>query len=200
VYKGPGESYNIVTDLDDPYVVHLHDFVTVDVTAPGFGGDLLCLIDVPALMDARLDGFRAHNFEGLQEGSFTESLTETVLFLSTRSKNLCRLTLEYTEFRETPGGFETIFDDISFLQLEEVLLIVTGITDEALMNTGRNSGMKRLKLRDCERAIQTGTGLLEFVRRQGSDISPSLQGCRNLNITQEDMDAISEMINVEGLH
>ena len=53
-------------------------------------------------------------------------------------------------------------------------------------------------MRDCEWV--TGTGLLEFVRRRGSDFSLSLQGCRNLNITQEDMDAIPEMIKVEGLH
>ena len=66
------------------------------------------------------------------------------------------------------------------------------------MNAGRNSGLKRLEMRDCEWV--TGTGLLEFVRRRGSDFSLSLQGCRNLNITQEDMDAISEMIKVEGLH
>jgi len=198
VYKGRGQSYKIVTDLDDPYVVHLPDLVTVDVTAPGSGGDILCRINAPALTDARLDGFLAHNFEGPQEGFPTESLTETVLLLSTRSRNLRRLTLEYMEILETPGCFETIFNDIFFPQLEEVLLITTDITDEGLMNAGRNSGLKRLELRDCEWV--TGTGLLEFVRRRGSDFSLSLQGCRNLNITQEDMDAISEMIRVEGLH
>jgi hypothetical protein len=198
VYKGHGKSYNIVTDLDDPYVVHLPDLVTIDVTAPGSGGDLLCLINAPALTDARLDGFRAHNFEGTWEGSPTESLTETVLLLSTRSRNLRRLTLEYTEFLEMPGGFETIFDDISFPQLEEVLLIATDITDEVLMNAGKKSGLKRLELRYCE--SMTGTGLLEFVRHRGSDFSLSLQGCRNLNITQEDMGAISEMVKVERLH
>jgi hypothetical protein len=198
VYKGHGKSYNIVTDLDDPYVVHLPDLITIDVTAPGSGGDLLCLINAPALMHARLDGFRAHNFEGTREGSPTESLTETVLLLSTRSRNLRCLTLEYTEFLETPGGFETIFDDISFPQLEEVLVIATDITDEVLMNAGKKSGLKRLELRDCE--SMTGTGLLEFVRHRDSDFSLSLQGCRNLNITQEDMGAISEMVKVEGLH
>jgi len=196
VYKGHGKLYNTARDLNDAYVVHLPDLITVDVTAPGSGGDLLCLINAPALTDARLDGF--HNFEGLQEDSFTESLTDTVLLLSTHSRNLRRLTLEYTEFLGTLGGFETIFNDVSFPQLEEVLLIATDITDEALMNTGRNSVLKRLELRDCEWV--TGTGLLEFVRRRGSNFSLSLQGCRNLNMTREDMDAISEMIKVKGLH
>jgi len=194
VYKGHGTSYNTATGLNDPYVVHLPDLLTVDVTVPGSGADLLCLINAPALTNARLDGFRTHNFEGLRKGS----LTDTILLLSTHSRNLRRLTLEYTEFLETPGGFETIFNDISFPQLEEVLLIATNITDEVLMKAGRNSGLKRLEMRDCEWV--TGTGLLEFVGRRGRDFSLSLQGCRNLNITQEDMDAISEMIKVEGLH
>ena len=66
------------------------------------------------------------------------------------------------------------------------------------MDAGRKSGLRRLELRDCERV--TGTGLSEFVRRRGSDFSLSLQGCKNLNITQEVMDAISEMIKVKGLH
>jgi hypothetical protein len=199
VHKGHGKSYNTATDLNDPYVVHLPNLITVDVTVPGSGADLLCLINAPALTDARLDGFRTHNFKGRRKGSRRKgSLTDAILLLSTHSRNLRRLTLEYTEFLETPGGFETIFNDISFPQLEEVLLIATNITDETLMNAGRNSGLKRLEMRDCEWV--TGTGLLEFVRRRGSDFSLSLQGCRNLNITQEDMDAISEMIKVEGLH
>ena len=122
-------------------------------------------------MDARLDGFRRHAFEGrfTWGGSPAKSLTEIVLLLSTRSRNLRRLTLENTKFLAIPGGFETIVNDISFPQLEEVLLIATDITDEALMNAGagENSGLKRLELRDCEWV--TGTGLLEFVRRWGSD-------------------------------
>ena len=198
VYKGHGESWNTVTDLDDPYIVHLPHLVTVDVTAPGSGGDLLCFINAPALTEARLDGFRPYDVEGLQEGALTASLTDTVLLLSAHSRNLRRLTLEYTEFLETPGDFETIFNDISFPHLEEVLLIATDITDETLMNARRSSSLKKLELRDCEWV--TGTGILEFVRRRGSDFSLSLKGCRNLNITQEDMDAISEMIKVEGLH
>jgi hypothetical protein len=198
VYKGCGQSYKIVTDLNAPYVVHLPDLITVDITAPGSGGDILCRINVPALTDAHLDGFLAHNFEGPQEGFPAESLTETVLLLSMRTRNLRCLTLEHMEILETPGCFEMIFNDVSFPQLEEVLLIMTDITDEALMNARRNSGLKKLELRDCEWV--TGTGLLEFVRRRGSDFSLSLQGCRNLNITQEDMDAISEMIKVKGVH
>ena len=44
--------------------------ITVDITTPGSGGDLLWLINAPALMDARLDGFPAHSCEGLWEDSF----------------------------------------------------------------------------------------------------------------------------------
>jgi hypothetical protein len=62
----------------------------------------------------------------------------------------------------------------------------------------RNLGLKRLELRYCDGV--TGTGFLEFVQRRGSDFSLSLQYCGNLNMTQEDMEAISEMIKVEGLH
>ena len=92
-----------------------------------------------------------------------------------------------------------IFDDISFPQLEEVLLIATDITDEAFMKGARrNLGLKRLELRYCDGV--TGIGFLEFVQRRGSDFSLSLQYCGKLNMTQEDMEAISEMIKVEGLH
>jgi hypothetical protein len=87
---------------------------------------------------------------------------------------------------------------MSFPHLEEVLLIAMDITDETLMNARGSSSLKKLELRDCEWV--TGTGLLEFVRGRGSGFSLSLKGCRNLNMTQEDMDAISEMIKVEGLH
>jgi F-box-like len=201
VYKGHGISDNTVRlrHLNDPRVVHLPNLVTVDVTAPGSGGDVLCLINAPALRDARLDGFRPHNFDVPWEGPPNESLTQIVFLLPTHSRNLRCLTLEYTEFLETPGGFETIFDDISFPQLEEILLIATDITDEALMKGARrNLGLKRLELRYCDGV--TGTGFLEFVQRRGSDFSLSLQYCGNLNKTQEDMEAISEMIKVEGLH
>ena len=198
VYKGYGESRHTGVDLDDPLIVHLPDLITIDVTAPGSGGDILCFINAPALTDARLDGFRPYDVEGLQQGYLTASLTDTVLLLSTYSRNLQRLTLEYTEFLETPGDFKTIFNDISFPHLEEVLLIATDVSDETLMNCSRSSSLKKLELRDCERV--TGTGLLEFVRCQGSDFFLSMKGCRNLNMTQEDMDAISEMIKVEGLH
>ena len=49
----------------------------------------------------------------------------------------------------------------------------------------------RLELRHCSEKA-TDIGLPEFVRRRGSDFLLSLKGCRNLNITQEDTDAISE--------
>ena len=201
VYKGHGVSNKTVRNLNDsdPRVVHLPNLVTVDVTAPGSGGDVLCLIHAPALRDACIDGFRPHNLDVPWERAPNESLTQIIFLLSTRSRNLQRLTLEYTEFLETPGGFETIFDDISFPQLEEVLLIATDITDEALMKGARrNLGLKRLELRYCDAV--TGTSFLEFVQRRGSDFSLSLQHCGHLNMTQEDMEAISEMIEVEGLH
>jgi len=200
VYKGHGISNHTIRNLNDPrvQVVHLPNLVTVDVTAPGSGGDVLCHINAPALRDARLDGFCLHNFKTWERVP-NESLTQIVFLLSTRSRNLRRLTLEHTEFLETPGGFETIFDDLSFPQLEEVLLIATDITDEALMKGARrNLGLKRLELRYCDGVM--GTGFLEFVQRRGSDFSLSLQHCGNLNITQEEIEAISEMIKVEGIH
>ena len=111
VFKGYGISDNTVRNLNDPRVIHLPNLVTVDVTAPGSGGDVLCLINAPALRDARLDGFRPHNFDVPWERAPNESLTQIVFLLSTRSRSLRvrRLTLEYTEFLETPGGFETIY-------------------------------------------------------------------------------------------
>ena len=63
VYKGHGISDNTVRNLNDPRVAHLPNLVTVDVTAPGSGEDVLCLINTPALRDARLDGFRPDNFD-----------------------------------------------------------------------------------------------------------------------------------------
>lgn len=64
----------------------------------------------------------------------------------------------------------------------------------------RNLGLKRLELRYCDGVI--GTGFLEFVQRRGSesDFSLSLKYCGNLNMTQEVMEAISEIIKVEGLY
>jgi hypothetical protein len=201
VYKGLGASNKTTGNLNgsDARVVHLPNLVTVDVTAPGSGGDILCLIHAPALRDVYIDGFRPHNLEVPWERCPNESLTQIIFLLSTHSKNLRRLTLEYTEFLETSGGFEMIFDDISFPQLEEVLLIATDITDEALVKGARKIlGLKRLELRYCDAV--TGTGFLEFVQRRGGDFSLSLQHCGHLNMTQEDVEAISEMIEVEGLH
>lgn len=88
VYKGYNVRQNTDTDLDDPYVVHFPHLVTVDVTAPGPGGDLLCSINAPALTEARLDGFHPYDAKGLQEGALTASLTDTVLLLSAHSRNL----------------------------------------------------------------------------------------------------------------
>ena len=63
--------------------------LTADVTAPG--ADLLRIIYAPNLTDVRLDGFRAHDFEGRWEEHLTEPLSETVRRLSARSSNLQRL-------------------------------------------------------------------------------------------------------------
>ncbi|KIM46910.1 hypothetical protein M413DRAFT_265337 [Hebeloma cylindrosporum] len=198
VYKCRGTRGSFHIGEAREYVVHLPNLLTVDVTVPGAGGDLLCLINAPALTDARFNGFRDSTVELVWEGPPIESLAATVFLLSRRSRNLRRLTLEYTEFLDMPGDFDTIFDGISFPQLEEVLLIATDITDETLMNASRrSSSLKKLKLRDCDWV--TGTGLLEFVRGRGSDFSLYLQDCRNLDLTQEDMDEISQMIKVEGL-
>ena len=194
VYKGYDdyELYKPIVDSNFRHSeVHLPDLLTVDFTAPGSGAHLLCLVNAPALTDARFDRFHADN-------------SLAALLLSKRSINLQRLTLEYTEFHDPLLYYQIILSNSShfFPQLEEVLLIATDITDEVLMAAGERarsgSSLKKLELRDCERV--TGTGLLEFVRAQGSDFSLSLQGCKNLNITQEDMVAISAMVKVKGLH
>ena len=110
VYKGHGVSNKTIRNLNDsdPCVVHLPNLVTVNVTAPGSGGDVLCLIHAPALRDACIDGFCPHNLDVPWERAPNESLTQIIFLLSTCSRNLQCLTLEYTEFLKTPGGFEMI--------------------------------------------------------------------------------------------
>ena len=195
VYKGY-DDYPCINSNFPHSEVHFPDLLTIDVTAPGSGAHLLCLINAPALTDARFDGFHTDN-----------SLAAIVL--SKRSINLQRLTLEHTEFQgpllcDPLLYYQIIFNNSSYFfpQLEELLLIATDITDEALRAAGERarggSSLKKLELRDCERV--TGTGLLEFVCGRGSDFSLSLQGCKNLNMTQEDMVAISAMVRVKGLH
>ena len=77
-----------VSPIDYPHIVSLSDLLTADVTTPGAGADLLRTIYAPNLTDVRLDGFRAHHFEGRWEEHLTEPLSETVRRLSARSPNL----------------------------------------------------------------------------------------------------------------
>ena len=194
VFKGQDDfSYNITSELDYPRIVSLPDLLTADVTAPGAGADLLRAIKAPELTDVRLDGFRAHHFEGRWEESLTEPLSVTVRRLSARSPNLRRLKLECTKFHAPLEDYALIFSSAGFPQLEEVLLIETDIDDQALLAaSGRPSSLKRLTLRECEKV--TGAGLLGFVRGRGGDFSLTLQGCRN--VRQQDIVALSAIVKV----
>ncbi|KIM36221.1 hypothetical protein M413DRAFT_31820 [Hebeloma cylindrosporum] len=193
VYKGHGESR---TTVRDPYIAYMPNLRSVDVTAPGAGGNVLYHIDAPALTDVRLDGF--HNWHGVPEGNPSESLRDIILLLSVHSRNLRRLTLEYTAYLEIPCDFEIIFDGISFPHLEEVYLNATDITDRALRNAKSHSSLRKLELLNC--IMLRGSSLLEFAQRRDRDFHLSLRGCRKLKITQQDMDTISELIKFKKLH
>jgi len=79
VFKGQDDfSYSIASEYDYPHIVSLPNLLTADVTAPGAGADILRAINAPKLTIVRLDGFRAHHFEGRWEESLTESLSMTV--------------------------------------------------------------------------------------------------------------------------
>ena len=195
MFKGQDDfSHNIASELNYPRIVSLPDLLTADVTAPGAGADLLRAINAPELTDVRLDGFRAHHFEGRWEESLTESLTVTVRHLSAHSRNLQCMTLERTEFLSPLEDYELLFSHAGFPKLEELLLIGTDIDDAALLAAGGggSSSLKVVILRECERV--TGAGLLGFVRGRGSDFSLVLQDC--INVTQQDIVALSAIIKI----
>ena len=194
VFKGKDNySFNIASEYDYAHIVFLPHLLTADVTAPGAGVDILRAINAPELKVVRLDGFRAHHFDGRWEESLTEPISVTVRRLSARSRNLQRLELECTEFFAPLEDYALIFSSTGFPQLEEVLLIGTDIDDQALLaSSGRPSSLKRLTLRECEKV--TGAGLLGFVRGRSSKFSLTLQGCRN--VTQQDIVSLSAIVEV----
>lgn len=194
VFKGQDDfSYNVASELTFPHIISLPDLLTADVSAPGSGADLLRAMNAPGLTDARLDGFREHQFEGRWEESLTEPLSATVRRLSARSPNLRRLVLEHTEFHAPLEDYALIFSGAGFPQLEELVLIGTDIDDRALLAaSGGSSSLKRVTLRECEKI--TGTGLLGFVRGRSSDFSLTVQGCSN--VTRQDIVALSTIVKV----
>ncbi|KIM37210.1 hypothetical protein M413DRAFT_31138 [Hebeloma cylindrosporum] len=168
VFKGEDDfSHNVASRLDYPRIVSLPNLLTVAVTAPGAGADLLRAINAPQLNDVHLDGFRAHHFEGRWEESLTRPLSET--------------------------DYALIFSSAGFPQLEELLLIGTDIDDEALLTSiGVPSSLKRVTLRQCARV--TGAGLLGFVRGRGRNFALALQDC--INVTQLDIISLAAIIEV----
>jgi len=196
-YDNPSALSHISSKFENPHIISLPNLCTAKVTVPGYGVYLLRVIDAPKLYDIHLNGSAVYNFyqgDGWDE-DVSALFSITIRHLSAHSRNLRRMTLEYTEFHSPLEDYTLVLSGAGFPQLEELVLIGTDIDDKALLAAsggGGSSTLKKLTLRQCNRV--TGTGLSGFARGRRSDFRLVVAYCRRVRRTA--IVELSEIVDV----
>ncbi|KAF8956263.1 hypothetical protein BDZ97DRAFT_1852529 [Flammula alnicola] len=189
-----------------PHLQHF-TFTAVDmgadanVTAPGFGLDLLGNFHAPLLTDVRLDGYReiipVSAWEEDDWGiDLTQPASNILTYLSTHSPDIRRLELKYIHFEHPKEDYSRIFSGQALPVLEELILERTNILDAALIESaGAHSSLKKLELRNCK--YISADGLRSFVQgRAKTEFVLSVEGCPA--VSQEDIESLSKIVRVES--
>ena len=190
-FKGVDGQVGILWPLDDhhEYVPRL---LSVNVTVPGHGLEILHHLDAPSLTYIRLDGRRPFRLQWNRYMS--TSLADAFLDLSHRSPLVTRLELVSIQLLGRTTEYEWIFSGEAFPALESLRLEAMDITDVVLQACGPpRSGLKRLELWACEGI--TGAGLTHFVQGCGEGFELLLDSCPN--VSQEIIATLSRTIKVE---
>lgn len=187
-------SYDATSEFDYPRIISMPNLISVDVSAPGSGLDIIRLFEAPLLTDVRFDGWRSwrgESHEGCYDG-LTTPISVSLRRLAERSPKIERIELRYTKMHmlDPLEDYEWLLSEDAFPKLEVLRLDSVDIPDDALHAT---RGLKRLELRACESV--TGEGLSCFIEGRGECFELFLDSCTGL--TQEDINALSKVVKVE---
>ena len=182
--------------------ISMPHLLSVDVSVPGCGLDILCVLDAPFLTNVRFDGWRNKKFTENWNKSLTEPMISASLRqLSERSPNLTHLELRCTVMHNPHDDYLWLMSDdatssttgSAFPRLEVLRLYATDITDKFLrFGAGKMVSLKRLELLACMGV--SGKGILKFVEGRNRDFELLIEACPG--VTQEDLEKLAEIVNV----
>jgi hypothetical protein len=182
-------SYTDTSELDYPRIISMPNLISADVSAPGCGLDIIRIFDASILSDVRFDAWREGYFDW--EDSLTTPISASLRRLAERSPLIKRVELHHTRMFEPLKDYKWLLSDSAFPQLEVLRFDSTDITDDALQRARR---LKRLELHACKEV--TGAGLLRFVEGRDKSFELLIDSCPG--VAQKDIDAISEVVQVES--
>jgi hypothetical protein len=187
-FKGVDDTFD---DIYLPYETVPH-LLSVDMTVPGYGLDILCHLEAPSLTHMRLDGRRPFRLDW--DDSMATALSVALRYLATTSPLITRLELVSTKLQFPGSEYAWIFSGDAFPSLKSLRLEGTDITDGVLRECTRLcNNLKRLELWACQGV--TGPGLIQFVQEYSGDFELLLDSCPN--VTEEHIATLSSVVKVE---
>ncbi|KIM39121.1 hypothetical protein M413DRAFT_447461 [Hebeloma cylindrosporum] len=195
-FKGSDNfSFCAMSRLDHPRVISMPNLVSMDVSAPGCGLDILRALDAPLLDTVRFNGYRPLEYQEDFEESLTIPIPASLRRVSERSPKLTRLELRSTVMHNPLDDHRWLFSVEAFPQLEVLRLNAADISDDALlMGVGQVRNLKRIELINCEDV--SGQAVQRFVQGRDKDFTVLVVSCPS--ITQEDLMELTETVIVES--
>ena len=167
-------------NIDVPHLV------SIDVSAPGWGLDILDTFHAPLLTCVRFDALREYPIDW--EPVYTEPISTSLRLISQRSPHIKQLELCGTVLLQPEEGYQWLFGT-AFPLLEVLRFEETDITDD-LMELGAECmpSLKMLELSGCEGVA--GPGLFSFLQMRDKTFQLVLEGCPH--ITEDAVEALSK--------
>jgi hypothetical protein len=168
-------------NIDVPHLV------SVDVSAPGWGLDILGTFHAPLLTCVRFDALREDRISDWIP-VYTEPISTSLRLLSQRSPHIKQLELRGTVLHQPEEDYQWLFGT-AFPLLEVLRFEETDITDD-LMELGakRMPSLKTLELSGCKGV--SGPGLFSFLQMREKTFQLILEGCPH--ITEDAVEALSK--------
>ena len=148
-------------NIDAPHLV------SVDVSAPGWGLDILGTFHAPLLTCVRFDALREYHIDRIP--MYTEPISTSLRLLSQRSPHIKQLELCGTVLHQPEEDYQWLFGT-AFPLLEVLRFEETDITDD-LMELGakRMPSLIMLELSACK--CVSGPGLFSFLQLREKNVS-----------------------------
>ena len=193
-------SFVATSNINHPRVISMPNLVSVDVSAPGCGLDILRALDAPLLTTVRFDGYRPPKHQEDFVDALTIPIPASLRRVSERSPKIKSLELRSTVMHYPWEDYSWLLSDEAFPQLEVLRLDATDISDATLLQgMGRMRNLKRLELFNCEHV--SGAAIIRFVywnllKGRDKNFVVVIDACPS--ITQEDIVSLSKIAIVES--
>ena len=194
-FKGSDNfSFTTTSKFNHPRVIPMPNLVSVDVSAPGCGLDILRALNAPLLTTVRFDGYRPLEYQEDFVDALTTPIPVSLRRVSERSPKITCLELCSTVTHHPLDDYRWLLSDEAFPQLEVLRLNAADISDDTLiMGTGRMRNLKRLELLNCGNV--SGVAVNHFVEGRDKNFVVLIDACPS--ITPEDMMTLSKTVIVE---